>query len=156
MKRTRSTPLLALSLFGLVLGFLIEITAAATGSPIVVPPVTLPITLVAVGAIVVVLAWPIRQATTGKVKRRIDPFVAMRVAVLAKASSLTGALLLGAGLGLVLYIFTRSVVPAVASVWLAIGTALGAAILLAGGLVAEHFCTLPPDDDEGERSEARA
>jgi hypothetical protein len=39
-------------------------------------------------------------------------------------------------------------VPAVASLWLAIGMALGAVVLLVGGLVAEHFCTLPPDDDQ--------
>ena len=31
--------------------------------------------------------------------------------------------------------------------------ALGAAILLAGGLVAEHFCTLPPDDDDDHDNE---
>jgi hypothetical protein len=47
----------------------------------------------------------------------------------------------------VVYILTRTVVPAVASLWLAIGMALGAAILLAGGLLAEHFCTIPPEDD---------
>lgn len=155
MKRTRATPIIALTLVGLVLGFLIEITAAATGMPILVPPVTLPVTLVVIAGLVVSLAWPVRQATRRKATRRMDPFWAMRVAALAKASSLSGAVLLGAGLGIVLYILTRSVVPAVASLWLAIGTALGAALLLAGGLVAELFCTLPPDDDEGERGDAR-
>lgn len=155
MKRTRATPIIALTLVGLVLGFLIEITAAATGMPILVPPVTLPVTLVVIAGLVVSLAWPVRQATRRKATRRMDPFWAMRVAALAKASSLSGAVLLGAGLGIVLYILTRSVVPAVASLWLAIGTALGAVLLLAGGLVAELFCTLPPDDDdEGARGDA--
>lgn len=150
MKRSKPTPLIALGLLGLVLGFLIEVTAATSGLPILVPPLTMPITLVAIGVVVVVLAWPIRQATRGRGKRRVDPFLAMRVAVLAKASSLSGSLLLGGGLGIVLYIFTRSILPAVASLWLAIGTALGAAVLLAGSLVAEHFCTLPPDDQQDE------
>jgi hypothetical protein len=80
--------------------------------------------------------------------------MAMRVAVLAKSTSLSGALLLGAGIGITLYLLTRSVVPAVASVWLALGTALGSVVLLGGGLLAEYFCTLPPDDQE-EPGEAR-
>jgi hypothetical protein len=152
MKRTRATPLIALALVGLVLGFLLEVATATAGLPHIVPPVSLPITLVAVGIVVVALAWPIRQATrakgTGRAVRPVNPFVAMRVAVLAKASSLSGALLLGAGSGIVLYILTRAVVPAVASLWLAIAVAFGAAIMLAAGLVAEHFCSLPPSDDD--------
>ena len=151
MKRSSPTPLLAFGMLGLVLGFLIEISTASSGLPILVPPFTMTITLVAIGVIVVLLAWPIRQATRGKQKRRVDPFLSMRVAVLAKASSLSGALLFGLGVGLVLYVLSRSVLPVAASLWLTIGMAAGAAALLAGGLVAEHFCTLPPDDDQKER-----
>lgn len=147
MRRTRATPLLALALVGLVVAFLAEIGATAAGWAIIVPPYTLPLALVLITAILLTLAWRIRQSTRGKAARRIDPFIAMRVAVLAKASSLSGALLLGLGVGIVGFILTRTVIPAVASLWLAIGMALGAAILLAGGLLAEHFCTLPPDDD---------
>ena len=147
MKRTSPTPLIALGLVGLVVGFLAELAATAFSAPIFVPPLTLPLALVLIAVILVALAWPIRQATRGRSTRRVDPFRAMRVALLAKASSLSGSLLLGVGLGIVAFILTRSVVPAVTSLWLAIGMALGAVILLAGGLVAEHFCTLPPDDD---------
>jgi hypothetical protein len=148
MKRTQPTPLIALGLAGLVVGFLLELGATAWGSPIIVPPITLPVALVLIAGILVVLAWPIRQATRGRARGRVDPFRAMRIALLAKASSLSGTLLLGFGMGIVLFILTRSVVPAVTSLWLAIGMALGSVILLAGGLVAEHFCTLPPDDDQ--------
>lgn len=158
MKRSHPTPLIALALLGLVLGFLLEVAAAAAGTPNIVPPVSLPITLVAVGVIVVLLAWPVRQSTrkreAGTARRQVNPFMALRVAVLAKASSLCGALLLGAGLGVVLHILTRMVVPTATSLWLAIATAIGAAILLAGGLVAEYFCTLPPPDDDHKDSGA--
>ncbi|WEO76903.1 DUF3180 domain-containing protein [Cryobacterium sp. SO2] len=153
MKRTHPTPLVALGLAGLVVGFLAELAATAWSSPILVPPFTLPLALVLIAVILVGLAWPIRQATRGRSTRRVDPFRAMRVALLAKASSLSGALLLGVGLGIVAFILTRSVVPAVTSLWLAIGMALGAVILLAGGLVAEHFCTLPPGDDHDQENE---
>ena len=44
-------------------------------------------------------------------------------------------------------------VPPADTVWLALATAIGAALLLAGGLVAEAFCTLPPDDTEPEKEE---
>lgn len=159
MKRSAPTPLIALGLLGIVVGFLIEVTAAASGAPILVPPLTTAGTLAIIGIVVVWLAWPIRQATkgakaaNGTAKRRVDPFLAMRVAVLAKASSFSGALFLGGGIGIVLYVFTRTVLPGTSSLWLAVATALGAAILLAGGLVAEFFCTLPPDKPDDERQE---
>jgi hypothetical protein len=144
--------MLAAVLIGLVIAFLLELAFAASGDPIVVPPVTLPVTLILLGAVVVSLAWRVRQGSRRKALRRIDPFWAMRVAVLSKATSLSAALLLGAALGIVLYILTRSVVPAVTSLWLAIGMAIGGAVMLAGGLVAEYFCTLPPDDDDTDES----
>ncbi|TFD33761.1 DUF3180 domain-containing protein [Cryobacterium cryoconiti] len=156
MKRTQPTPVIALGLLGLVIGFLLEVTAVAGGSAMILPPVTLPIALVAIGVGVLLLARPIRQATRGTARRHVNPFLAMRVALLAKASALSGALVLGGGLGIVLYILTRSVTPAVTSLWPALGTAVGAAILLTLGLVAEHFCTLPPDDDDKEQGEVRA
>ncbi|GAB3122150.1 DUF3180 domain-containing protein [Glaciibacter psychrotolerans] len=158
MKRSHPTPLIALGLLGLVVGYLLEVAAAATGNPNIVPPLSLPITLVAVAVVLLLLAWPVRQSTrtrqVGEARRQVNPFVAMRVAVLAKASSFAGALLFGAGLGIGLHLVTRTVVPPATTVWLAIGMALGAAILLAGGLVAEYFCMLPPSDDERQESGA--
>ncbi|WP_104198980.1 DUF3180 domain-containing protein [Cryobacterium sp. Y29] len=156
MKRSQATGLLAVLLIGLVVGFLVEIAFAASGAPIVVPPVTLPLTLILLGVVIVSLAWQVRQGSRRKALRRIDPFWAMRVAVLSKATSLSASLLFGAALGIVLYILTRSVVPAVTSLWLAVGTAIGAALMLTAGLVAEYFCTLPPDDDTDDSGGTRA
>jgi hypothetical protein len=39
---------------------------------------------------------------------------------------------------------------------MAVATAIGAAVLLTGGLVAEHFCTLPPDEPDEEEETANA
>ena len=156
MKRSRPASLIPLALGGAILGFLLELISSSTGRPIIVPPITLPLTLVVVAAIVLVFAIPIRRAVTGASKHRVDPFQAMRVAVLAKASSLSGALLAGTGLGVVLYLVTRTVVPSAGSVWLAVAMATGAAILLAAGLVAEYLCTLPPDDATPEPGGAHA
>ena len=120
------------------------------------PPISLAITLVGVAVIVVALAWPIRRAVKGKATKHLDPFRAMRIAVLAKACSGSGALVFGAGLGISLYLLTRSVVPSASTVWLAIATAIGAALLMVGGLVAEYFCTLPPPDETEEEGHAHA
>ncbi|NQX12647.1 DUF3180 domain-containing protein [Microbacteriaceae bacterium VKM Ac-2855] len=150
MKRTRISSLLGLGLAGIVVAFLVDLGVAAAGRPVLVPPLTLPLTLVVIAAVVLVFAVPIYRATRGTKKMRIDPFRAMRVAVLAKASSLSGALVLGIGIGVLIYLVSRAV-PATASIWLAAATIGGALILLIAGLLAEHFCTIPPGDDEDER-----
>lgn len=148
MRRTHPSTLILTTAVGLVAGYLADLAIVAGGRPAIVPPISLAITLALIAVIVVVLAWPIRRAVKGTSKQRVDPFRAMRIAALAKASSLAGALVFGFGLGLALFLLTRSVVPGFANVWLALGTAFGAALLLAAGLVAEWFCTLPPDDPE--------
>ncbi|MFF2387873.1 DUF3180 domain-containing protein [Agromyces sp. NPDC058104] len=153
MKRTHFSTLLAFVLGGVVIGYLGDLAIVSTGAKALVPPLSLPITLLGVAVIVVLLAWPIRRAVKGRATKHLDPFRAMRVAVLAKACSLSGALVLGVGLGIGLFLLTRSVVAPAGTVWLAFATAIGAALLLAGGLLAEWFCTLPPDDPDSEKEE---
>ncbi|MFK4728793.1 DUF3180 domain-containing protein [Agromyces mediolanus] len=149
MTRTHAPVLVAFAAVGLVLGYLGDLAIVSAGGNALVPPISLAITLVGVGAVVVALAWPIRRSVKGT-GRRVDPFHAMRVAVLAKACSLSGALVAGFGIGITIFLLTRTVVPQAGTVWLAAATAIGAALLLVAGLVAEHFCTLPPDDHEDE------
>jgi len=151
MKRTHTSSVVAFVLAGIVLGYLTDLAVVSGGGKAIVPPLSLPVTLTGVAVIVVALAWPIRRAVKGKATKHLDPFRAMRTAVLAKACSLSGALVFGFGIGITLFLLTRSVVPAADTVWLALATAIGAALLLAGGLVAEAFCTLPPDDPEAEK-----
>ncbi|MFD4421865.1 DUF3180 domain-containing protein [Agromyces sp. NPDC058484] len=151
MKRTHASSIVAFALAGFVAGYLGDLAAVSAGGKAIVPPLSLPVTLVGVAVIVVALAWPVRRAVKGKTTKHLDPFRAMRTAVLAKACSLSGALVFGFGLGITMFLLTRSIVPA--TVWLALATAIGAGLLLAGGLIAERFCTLPPDDTEPEKEE---
>ncbi|GAA1753139.1 DUF3180 domain-containing protein [Agromyces humatus] len=153
MKRTRLSTIVAFTLGGLVIGYLGDLAIVSAGTKALVPPISLAITLAGVAVIVVTLAWPIRRAVKGTATKHLDPFRAMRIAVLAKACSLSGALVLGIGLGITLFLITRSVVPSAGTIWLALATAVGAGLLLAGGLVAEWCCTLPPDDTDTEKEE---
>ncbi|RFA18570.1 DUF3180 domain-containing protein [Subtercola boreus] len=154
MRRTRPLTLVLLAIFGGFVGFVVEIALASTGRPIIALPLSLSITLVAAGAIVLALALPIGRAIRGTNQRPIDPFRAMRVVVLAKASSMVGSLIAGVGFGVVVYLLSRAVVPAVASLWLSIGAAIAGVVFLVCGLVAEKLCTLPPDDRDPDHPEA--
>lgn len=148
MTRTRISTLLGLGLAGAVAGFLLDLAIASAGRPVLIPPLTVPLTLAAVAALVLGFAIPIHRATKGTLRRPIDPFRAMRVVVLAKASSHVGALLLGASGGILVYLLSRAVIPSLGSVWQDVATIVGSVVLLVAGLVAEHLCTIPPSDDD--------
>jgi Protein of unknown function (DUF3180). len=150
MKRTHATTLLAIGILGVAVGYLLETALVVSGNPLLVPPLALGLTLLAIGVIVVLLALPVRRAVHAKVATHIDPFRAMRVAVLAKACSMAGALLGGAGVGMLIYVLSRSVLPGSTSIWLTAAASLGGVALMIGGLIAEFFCTLPPPSDEDD------
>jgi hypothetical protein len=150
MKKTSPTSLIILGLIGVVVTALLEFALSAAGRPVVIPPLTLAIALAAIGVILIVLALPIRRLAQGKAEEPVDPFYATRIVMLAKASALGGALITGVGIGVVVYLLTRPVAPALGSVGLAVATIVGAGILLACGLIAEFMCRIPPGDDDDD------
>ncbi|BAU33506.1 DUF3180 family protein [Microcella alkaliphila] len=153
MTRTAPGPLLALAIAGAIVGFAADTLLAGQGRPVFVPPVSLAIALVLIAAALLAGAWPVRRAAAGE--RRIDPFYATRIVVLAKASALGGALLAGACAGILIYLLSRTVVPVGSA--LTTGAAfVGAAVLLACALVAEHFCSVPPPSDDDDADAAPA
>ena len=154
MKRTRASILLAAILAGGVIAYLLELLAQSVGSNIVVPPLSLTLTLAALAVAVVLLAIPVRRSVTGKRKAPIDPFYALRVAVFAKASSLTGSLLVGAAAGILIFLLGRPIPPTFSMSALVISQIVAAALLVAGGLIAEFLCTLPPQHPEDPRGKS--
>ena len=147
MSRTKPLHLVLLAAFGGIAAWVLETVLAASGRAVLLPPVTLAIALVLIGAIVVIMALPVRRVSRRVEGAKVDPFYATRVVMLAKASSLSGALLGGAGLGIAFYLLGRAVLPGVGSITMAFACAAGAILLLVAGLIAEHMCTIPPDDD---------
>lgn len=148
MTRTNPLHLVLLVAFGGVLTWLLETTLAASGRAVLIPPFTLAVALVLIGVMVVMMALPVRRVARRVPGATVDPFYATRVVIIAKASSLSGALLTGGGLGVGFYLLSRAVLPAVGSITMAFAAALGAVVLLIAGLVAENMCTIPPDDPD--------
>jgi hypothetical protein len=148
MKRTGAGALLLAALLGVAAGFLLDQVLTSSGRPTFAPAVTLPILLLLLGAVVIALAIPIRRATRGTGTVAVNPFRAVRVAMLAKASSIVGAAIGGMGIGLLAFVTTRPVVPSLGSLGTVIATAVCGALLVAAGLVAEHLCTIRKDDDD--------
>jgi hypothetical protein len=152
---TRTSPVLlaALAAVGAIGGFVLQLALAATSHAKVLPEFTLALSLVLIAVLLVVLAVPVRRSTRGTRRERIDPFYATRVVMLAKASSIAGALLAGAGVGLLVEVLLRTVAPG-DTIVRTIAMLVGAALLLVGALVAEHLCRVPPDRGEDDRDHA--
>lgn len=142
-------PLLASFAAGsaLVFGVLSALTLDRGTTPARVPWTTLIVGIV-LSALVLWAAWSVRQFKLGK-RKRLDPTRAMRTAMLAQACAYAGALLLGAYGGYAV---------ALARDWsqeprkeLAIGAAiaaLGGAVMIAAGGVAEWWCRIRPGDED--------
>jgi hypothetical protein len=147
---TRSTPgpLIVVGVIGAVIGILAQAGLAAFNMPKLRPEYSLAITLVLIGAAAIALAVPVRRATRGNPLHRVDPFYATRVVAIAKAAALGGALIAGVGLGLVIELAIRSGGPGTDAYLRVFSVLFGGLGLLAGGLVAEFLCTVPPPDDE--------
>jgi len=146
--RTNPLHLVLLVAVGGILTWGLETTLAASGRAVLIPPFTLGVALLLIGVLVVIMALPVRRVARRVPGATVDPFYATRVVMIAKASSLAGALLAGGGLGVGFYLLSRAVLPAVGSITMAFAAALGAVVLLVAGLVAENMCTIPPDDPD--------
>lgn len=122
----------------------------AGSAPVHLPKTTL-VVGIALGALALFMAWPIRQLKRGK-RGRIDPTRAVRAAMLAQASAYTGALLGGlyGGYGLVL-VRDWSHAPRREAAIAAGLAALGGIVMLVSGVVAEWWCRITSrgNDDKG-------
>lgn len=148
MKRTGPGILLLTAAIGALVGFGIDQLLTAVGQPTFTPLITLPVLLVALGVLVIGLSVPIWRSSRGHTAAPINPFRALRVAMLAKASSLLGAGAAGFAGGLLAFVLTRPVVPPLGSWSTQLATLVAGILLVAAGLVAEHLCTIRKDDDD--------
>jgi hypothetical protein len=146
MKRTSAAALIGIAIAGAVVAWLLQVGLTAGGAPTFIPPATLYSVLFILAIGLLLLGRPVRRLVRGKSQRPVDPFFAMRVLVLAKASSLTGALLVGAAASFLGYAASRAGSIAVPAFWPDVVTGVGALVLCVAGLVVEWWCRIPPQD----------
>lgn len=149
----RMNPLapVATAAMGAAAGLVVQFALSGRGQAPFVPPLSLPVTLVLIAALLVFFGVRLRRTVT-KRPADVNPFHAVRLLAAARATQLAGALFGGFGGGLWLSLMGRSV-PALTSTWLPmLLTLLAGALLVAAGLVAEHLCKVPPNDKNEEGS----
>lgn len=147
MRITRIRVLGLIAAISAVLGWLVQRALTWSGMSRIDPQLALPIILVAAAVIVVILGIPIRRRLKGDPKP-LNPFYATNVLMLAKSSALTGAVFFGASVGFLIFAFTLPVVVVDDSTWMTIATGVAGLVLSIAGLIVEHFCQLPPSDDD--------
>jgi len=124
-------------------------------------PLPLPWTAVAgtLGLVVAVIAagLPVRRWQQGRRDHALDPLVAARTVVLAKAAAYGGAVLAGWYAAQALTILPDVVGARRTRLLLASLAFLAACCVSVAGMVVQHWCRLPPPDDEdqeGDRDDA--
>lgn len=150
MKRSSASLIIGSAVVGAVVLYLVEMFSLSRGLETLQPPLSLAVTLFLAAVLVVLLAVPVRRAVDGKKPVRVDPQYATRVLALAKATVIVGSLGFGAGLGIVLHLVGRPTVPPLVVFGSSVALMLTAALLVIGGIVAEHLCILPPDDTNND------
>ncbi len=155
MRRTSPVALIGVLVLGATVGWLLQVGLVSSGSASFIPPATLYTVLVVLAVALVLLGRPVRRTVHGTTSRPVDPFFATRVLVLAKASSLAGALLTGAAAALLVFGATRTGAVVTPAFWPDVLTGVGALLLVAAGLIVEWWCRLPPEDRDTDPRAAR-
>jgi len=120
------------------------------GRGVILPRVPWPAAVATAATAVVVVAagLPVRRWVRGPRERRLDPMVAMRTLVLAKAAAYGGALLAGWFGGQALVLLPELIGDRRSRFVLAVLAAAAAVGLAVAGLVVQGWCRVPPEDDD--------
>ncbi|MDJ1370971.1 DUF3180 domain-containing protein [Gulosibacter molinativorax] len=174
MTRTNPWLLVLLAVAGGAITWAIEAWLTSSGSGSLVPSIAFAITLVVMAAVVLAIAWPVRRYTAAlrradaardKAKRvkdastqdaesaarevakyRVDPFRATFAVALAKAASLAGSVFVGGSAAVVAWLTSRTVIGD--GVVEAVIALIASALLVVAGLIAESWCSLPPENGD--------
>ena len=161
MKPTKILSLLVGILISATVTFVIVKAVIANGGSVPVAPKNLLISIPSIAIIELLAAIPIfryrrelsKFATTGKRPKRIDPFYAVRILALAKATAISGSLFAGFALSLVILQATLPVIPD--SIWLNAIALAESILLIVIAIIIERACKLPEDSDAPEAKTSR-
>lgn len=148
MRRTPWPRLLLVAVVAAVLAFGALRIAETRGVSLLPVPLLSSVVVLLIAGVVLSMGWTVRQYTQGK-RPGLDPLLAARTVVLAKASAYTGALLTGWYAAHVLVVLGDLEIPARRDLAVSAGAAALCTVALAVvGLVVERWCEVPPPDDE--------
>ena len=156
MKPTK-TSLVLITVFGVtVLSFLAVRLLVANGMAVPASPTNLLVTLAAIAVILLALTIPIwrykaslSQYSKGPRPKRVDPFYAVRVLLLAKASAITGSVFVGWHLGAMIAQLSLPVSFTAALLQNSFGL-VASVVLTIAAIVAEQICRLPDEPKDNQ------
>jgi hypothetical protein len=128
----------------------------ASGASALPAPWTATVAIALLAVAVLVSGLEVRRWVAGRRERPLDPLVAARIAVLAKAAACAGGALAGWYLAQAAVVLPDLVGERRTRLIVALLSALAAGCLSAAGFVVQTWCQRPPreDDEEDDRGAA--
>jgi hypothetical protein len=156
MKPTKISVVLVIVFGVTVVSFLAVRLLVANGMAVPASPTNLLVTLAAIAVILLALTIPIwrykaslTQYTKGPRPKRVDPFYAVRVVLLAKASAITGSGFVGWHLGAMIAQLSLPVSFTAALLQNSFGL-VASVVLTVAAIVAEQICRLPDEPKDNQ------
>jgi hypothetical protein len=156
MKPTKLSVVLVIVFGVTVVSFLAVRLLVANGMAVPASPTNLLVTLAAIAVILLALTIPIwrykaslTQYTKGPRPKRVDPFYAVRVVLLAKASAITGSGFVGWHLGAMIAQLSLPVSFTAALLQNSFGL-VASVVLTVAAIVAEQICRLPDEPKDNQ------
>ena len=156
MKPTKMSVVLIIVFGVTVLSFLAVRLLVANGMAVPASPTNLLVTLAAIAVILLALTIPIwrykaslTQYTKGPRPKRVDPFYAVRVVLLAKASAITGSGFVGWHLGAMIAQLSLPVSFTAALLQNSFGL-VSSVVLTLAAIAAEQICRLPDEPKDNQ------
>jgi hypothetical protein len=125
----------------------LDLWAGRGGLPPPLPWTTVAFLVVLV-SLVVLAGLPVRRWVAGRRERALDPLVAARTVVLAKAAAYGGAALAGWYAGQALVLLPNLVEVRRPRLVIALLSVLASVGLAVAGLLVQRWCRVPPSDDD--------
>lgn len=145
-RRTPWTTLLLAFVIGFVAGSLLALLTRGSSTNLLGTTIVVPIILVLLAIVVLILGWQVRRYAKGK-NKKFDVRRGTLTLVMAKALEIVGGILAGWYLGQLLVVVAHPASEWAKSVLVECGVASAAALFdLVAGIIAEWWCTLPPDE----------
>lgn len=151
MKPSKLSIIILTTALTAIVSYFLAALLISRGFALPVSPVNFVVAIFLISLVLLALAVPIwryrnalRNQSSKSRPKRVDPFYAVRVVLLAKATAISGALFAGWHIGLLILQVGSAVVVSGLVLQNAFGLA-GSVLMIVAGLVTEFICRLPDE-----------